>query len=339
MSEGGTPRSPLLVVDLDGETGDLDAAVRAAEADDRVLVGSSRRVARVDARLLPLIRSLDLTVGVFPEDDAGLAVIAVPDVPAAERALAAAVEGNPHASLLLVHLLRWSGTLSVRDALDAESLAYSTLMGGPEFRRWLAERGPRPLPPPAPDAVLAERIGDELHITLNRPDRRNAYGRELRDALVAALDVALWDDSVTRVRLDGAGPVFCSGGDLDEFGTTPDLVTAHLVRTRGGAAVPLHRLADRVEVRLHGACVGAGIELPAYAGRIVAAPDTRVRLPEVAMGLIPGAGGTVSLPRRIGRWRTSYLALTGEWLTVDRALSWGLVDGMGDHGPAGEFLH
>jgi enoyl-CoA hydratase/carnithine racemase len=81
-----------------------------------------------------------------------------------------------------------------------------------------------------------------------------------------------------------------------------------------------------VEVRLHGACVGAGIELPAYARRVVASPGTRFLLPEVAMGLIPGAGGTVSIPRRIGRWRTLFLALSGDVVDAATALSWGLVD-------------
>ena len=163
-------------------------------------------------------------------------------------------------------------------------------------------------------------------IALNRPERRNAYGRDVRDALVSALQLVSWDDGIVRVVIDGAGSSFCSGGDLDEFGTAPDPVTAHLVRTRAGAALPLHRVADRVEVRLHGACVGAGIELPAYASRVVAAPDTRVLLPEIGMGLIPGAGGTVSIPRRIGRWRTLYLALTGEFIDAGTALAMGLVD-------------
>ena len=106
----------------------------------------------------------------------------------------------------------------------------------------------------------------------------------MRGALVDALKLAELDPTLTRVLLDGAGPAFCAGGDLDEFGTTPDLVTAHLVRTRGGAALGLHRLAERVEVRVHGLCVGAGIELPAFAGRVVAAPDATFRLPEVGMG-------------------------------------------------------
>ncbi|MCZ0997091.1 enoyl-CoA hydratase/isomerase family protein [Streptomyces mirabilis] len=81
---------------------------------------------------------------------------------------------------------------------------------------------------------------------------------------------------------------------------------------------------------LHGACVGAGIELAAFAGRVLAAPDTLIRLPEVGMGLIPGAGGTASLPVRIGRERTAYLALSGDTLSAAQALGWGLVDEIGE---------
>ena len=108
--------------------------------------------------------------------------------------------------------------------------------------------------------------------------------------------------------------------------TTPDIATARLVRTRAGAAHLLHRLADRVEVRLTGTCLGAGIELPAFAGLVVATPGTTVQLPEIRMGFIPGAGGTASIPRRIGRWRTLHLALTGTALDARTALEWGLVD-------------
>ena len=177
-----------------------------------------------------------------------------------------------------------------------------------------------------PPYVLRENHGPVALLVLNRPDRRNALSRalvaELGDALTA-LDV----HAPTRaVVLTGTGPVFCSGGDLDEFGTAPDLATAHFVRTRAGAARPIHRLGKRIEVRVQGACVGAGVELPAFAGRVVAAADATFRLPEAAMGLIPGAGGTVSLPRRIGRWRTLYLALAGEPIDARTALAWGLVD-------------
>jgi enoyl-CoA hydratase/carnithine racemase len=81
-----------------------------------------------------------------------------------------------------------------------------------------------------------------------------------------------------------------------------------------------------VTARLHGACYGSGIELPAFADRVVAASDTRIALPELGLGLIPGAGGTVSLPRRIGRHRTAWLALSGAAIDATTALGWGLVD-------------
>jgi enoyl-CoA hydratase/carnithine racemase len=76
-------------------------------------------------------------------------------------------------------------------------------------------------------------------------------------------------------------------------------------------------------------CVGAGIEPPAFAGRVVAAPDTALRLPEIGMGLIPGAGGTVSIPRRIGRRRTLHLTLDGGPLGAADALERGPVDAVG----------
>jgi enoyl-CoA hydratase/carnithine racemase len=83
-------------------------------------------------------------------------------------------------------------------------------------------------------------------------------------------------------------------------------------------------------VHLHGACVGSGIELPAFAATVLAEPSTVVSLPEVSLGLIPGAGGTVSLPRRIGRHRTARLALTGDRIDAATALEWGLVDAIED---------
>jgi enoyl-CoA hydratase/carnithine racemase len=326
LAEDGRIEESVLLVDLGARPEEVAAVAAAAATSDRVLVGLSRGGAP-DPRWQPLVRELDLTLVPSGEDRGAPEVVAVPDPAAAALAVLHAAQANPGASTVLAGLLRWNGALDVPAALDAESLAYSTLLGGPEFAAWLARRGPRPLPPPASEEpVLLRRDGDELRVTLNRSQRRNAYGRQLRDALVSALQLVAWDESIVRVVLDGAGPSFCSGGDLDEFGTTPDLVTAHLVRTRGGAALPLHRVADRVEVRLHGACVGAGIELPAYAHRILAAPDTRIRLPEIGMGLIPGAGGTVSIPRRIGRWRTLYLALSDTYLDAQTALSWGLVD-------------
>ena len=134
------------------------------------------------------------------------------------------------------------------------------------------------------------------------------------------------DTSVTQVHLFGAGADFCSGGDLGEFGAVSDPTTAHVIRTSRSAARLLGIVGGRVTAHLHGACIGAGIELPASAHRVIARPDTRVQLPEIAMGLIPGAGGTATVRRRIGRHRTAWLALTGRTIDAGTALAWNLVD-------------
>ena len=173
---------------------------------------------------------------------------------------------------------------------------------------------------------MVERDGPRLSITLNRPEVHNAYNAAMRDALCDALAIAVADDSIGEVQMLGAGPSFCSGGDLAEFGTFSDPVSAHLIRTTNSPALLLGCLADRVTAHMHGSCVGSGIELPAFAATVLADPASTFRLPEVAMGLIPGAGGTVSIPRRIGRMRTGWLALSGRPIDAATALAWGLVD-------------
>lgn len=328
LAEAAAVDQPVQIVDLDAE---LDAATadRAAErahACTRLLIGMRTRPEALTGEQLHLAAALDTTLA--PTAAAtDRTLVGAPDPVAAIGDLTVAVVEQEHAAMVLGHVLRASESLSVPAAVDVESLGYSTLLGTPGFRRWLAVRGPRPLPPPAPqEPVLVDREGDRLHVTLNRPERRNAYGAQVRDGLVEALRLVQADDTITSVLLDGAGPVFSAGGDLDEFGTTPDLATAHLIRTRAGAARLVAALADRIEARVHGSCVGAGIEVPAFASRVVAAPGTVFRLPEVSMGLIPGAGGCVSVPRRIGRWRAYWMCVTNVALDTDTALAWGLID-------------
>ena len=326
LDDAGQVVDPLLFVDLDAPASPalLRAARNAAGAAGRILVGVRTREP-FEEPWHDLLAALDVTLSPAGPDDIGTPRTCVP---AAEASLLwTAATANPQAALVLAQVLRAGEALDVHAALDLESFAYSTLLGGAEFRRWLDGRGPRPLPPPAQaPPVLVDRTADHMLITLNRPERRNAYGRELRDAFVDALRVAALDSTIDRVTIAGSGPSFCAGGDLDEFGTTPDTTTAHFVRTRGGAGDLLHQIASRTEARLHGACVGAGPELAAFAGHVVASAGTVVRLPEVGMGLIPGAGGTVGIPRRIGRWRTLYLALSNAWLDAATSAQWGLVD-------------
>ena len=211
--------------------------------------------------------------------------------------------------------------------LAAEAAAYSLLLGGPEFARWLGERGaPRRRGAAGGWPVRVSRDGGRLSIVLNDPARRNAFSAAMREALLDALLVGAADDTIESVELSGAGPAFCSGGDLDEFGTADNLVAAYLVRLSRAPWRVIDRIAAKVTVVAHGACVGAGTEMTAYAGRVTATPDAFFALPEVSMGLVPGAGGSVSVPRRIGRWRSAWLMLTGDRLPAATALRWGLVD-------------
>jgi enoyl-CoA hydratase/carnithine racemase len=241
--------------------------------------------------------------------------------------LEASIARTPMAALTLVQLLRTSETLDAWAALFAESATYSMLQAGPEFRGWLAGRDHHDAVEPASrPCVLVDRAGDRVHLTLNRPETHNAFGAAMRDELVTQLRAVAADTTVARVHLDGAGPSFCSGGDLREFGTTPDPATAHRVRTIRSPAWWLHECRARTSVGVHGACIGAGIELAAFAADVRAAEDAFFQLPEVGFGLVPGAGGTVSLPRRVGRQRTAWLALTGRRIDVGTALDWGLVD-------------
>lgn len=236
------------------------------------------------------------------------------------------VDRTPLAAVALAVLLRQSAGCTSDAGLAAESAVYSMLQGGPEFDRWRNERARRPLVVDAEAPVLLHRDGDMLRITLNRPARHNAVNAALRQELAAALAVATADDSIEAVVLDGAGRSFCSGGDLDDFGTFPDPATAHVTRLATSPAHLADQLAERLTVHLQGACMGAGIEVASFARRVVASPDVRIALPELGLGLVPGAGGTVSLPRRIGRQRTALLALSGTTIDAPTALAWGLVD-------------
>ncbi|HEY1492254.1 MAG TPA: enoyl-CoA hydratase/isomerase family protein [Steroidobacteraceae bacterium] len=252
--------------------------------------------------------------------------VVVNDSDAAE--LAANIEVAPITAMVLVQLLRSSEGLEVARALVFESLAYATLQAGGEFKRWLAQ-AQRPAAaqvtePGAP--VLIERDGAQVRLRLNRPARRNALSIEMRDALAEALELVAMDASITEVTISGEGRCFCAGGDLGEFGSAPDAAVGHAVRSTRPVPQLLARCAPRLRFRVHGAAVGAGMEMAAFGAYVEATPETFFHLPEIRFGLIPGSGGCVSIARRIGRLRTGLLALSARRLDARTALAWGLID-------------
>jgi enoyl-CoA hydratase/carnithine racemase len=256
--------------------------------------------------------------------------VQVPDVAAALESIAQRAARWPQTAAVCDDVLRaLDPAAPAFGGLITESLAYSTLQSGGEFARWLAERGPAALPMIA-DPVVAQRDGDTLHVAFNRPQRHNAFTTDARAALLEALEVARLDLSITALVLTGNGRSFCSGGDLAEFGSFADPASAHLARTRYSPALVLDEITARLgaacRAQVHGQVLGSGLEMAAFCGRVLCHPDAVLGLPELALGLIPGAGGTVSITRRIGRWRTAYLVLSGETIDAHTALDWGLVD-------------
>jgi hypothetical protein len=245
------------------------------------------------------------------------------------RRLDDCVARSPVAAAVAAQVLRMTLALSFEQALVLESLAYSMLLASAEFQAWRTAHPPRSRPDDGRPRVNVEVAEAGLVIRLDRPQARNAFDARLRDELVEALAFAVAHPDAPPVELVGSGPVFSAGGDLDEFGRADDAGRAHLIRTLRAPARLAEALGPRLTVRLHGAGIGAGIEVPAAAARVIAAPGTVLRLPEVAMGLIPGAGGTASIPRRIGRQRTAWMAISGADVDAATALAWGLVDALG----------
>lgn len=245
-------------------------------------------------------------------------------------ALLQGIERSPIASATLVQLIRVNERSSISDALCAESLAYSSLQHSEQFQNWLATDKPSNVKQFSEPAILIDRTDDELTLTLNRPANRNAWSTDMRDALAEHLQYAFEDSSISHITIQANGPAFSAGGDLTEFGSARDAGVAHVSRQTRSPATLMHLLSKKITTKVHGACVGAGIELPAFAGCVTARSDAFFQLPEVAFGLIPGAGGTASMLKRIGRSRFNYMALAGERIDVETALKWQLIDEIQD---------
>ncbi len=276
------------------------------------------------ADLESFIRTLPaLTIGVGArKNQAKLFDLVTTDSGQGQRWIAG-YEKSPLAAWTAALLLRDPST-SIWGGITAESTAYSTLLAGEMFNLWRSTHSP--LSTTAENDQLVEvevRAGIRI-ITLNRPERHNALNPALRDALYHAFTTALAADEPVVWR--GNGPSFCSGGDLYSFGTAPDPAQAHVIRITRSLAWLAHSLAPRLVVGIHGASMGAGIEIPAFASRVIAADNTQISLPELRLGLIPGAGGTVSMTARSGSNRVLELLLDGTVIDASRAHNWRLVD-------------
>ena len=235
---------------------------------------------------------------------------------------------TPRTAAVAVQTLRLIEQLEAAPALVVESLAYGLLQGSAEHAVWLASR-PAAAQLPAGQVSLGRTAG-HLDICLDRPHALNAIDRAMRDALREAFELAALDPEIDRVTFRGLGKAFSVGADLAEFGTTREPAIAHAIRMQTLPAHAIARCADKIEVHVQGACVGSGLEMAAFTRRLTASPRAWFQLPELAMGLIPGAGGCVSVSRRIGRQGAAMMILSGRRIDARAALALGLVDAVMD---------
>jgi enoyl-CoA hydratase/carnithine racemase len=169
---------------------------------------------------------------------------------------------------------------------------------------------------------VADRIA---RITLARPEALNATNRELGEGVGTSVTQAVADPDVHVVLLDAQGRAFCAGADLKDANThnAHDIIV-HMAPSRSGLDL-LGGCTKPVVAAVQGYCVGAGVEMAISADVTIAAEDAIFFLPQVKLGILPGAGGVSRLVRRIGEPWAARMALLGERIDAQTALRIGLV--------------
>jgi enoyl-CoA hydratase/carnithine racemase len=162
-------------------------------------------------------------------------------------------------------------------------------------------------------------------VSLHRPDKLNIYDLAMRDALIEAFMAVADDPAVRALLLRADGRHFSAGADLTEFGSAGSVMAARQIRWERDPWIPLCTLPQPTVVALHGYALGAGLEMALLCDVRLAAPDTKVGLPETRLGMLPSAGGTQSLPRAIGPAAALPIILTAATLDADDAARRGIV--------------
>ena len=175
------------------------------------------------------------------------------------------------------------------------------------------------------DTIIYDKRDGIAHIRLDRPHVHNAFNVAMRDDLFQALQAVRDDPGVRVAIVSGEGPSFCAGADLTEFGTAPSPTIARKVRWERDVWGLFMGLPKPVIAAIHGHCIGSGVEIAMLCDFRVAAADARFSMPEVALGLVPAAGGTQTLPRTVGVPAALDLLLTAREVDAAEALHLGLV--------------
>jgi 2-(1,2-epoxy-1,2-dihydrophenyl)acetyl-CoA isomerase len=177
--------------------------------------------------------------------------------------------------------------------------------------------------------ILYEAAGGVATLTLNRPDKLNAFNQVMHGELAHALDRIEADPGIRAVLLTGAGRGFCAGQDLGdrvmgEDDGPPDLGDT-LDRTYNPLIRRICRLERPVVCAVNGVAAGAGANLAFNCDIVLAARSAKFMEPFCKLGLVPDAGGTYILPRLVGAARARGMALLGDSVSAEQALAWGLI--------------
>ena len=174
-------------------------------------------------------------------------------------------------------------------------------------------------------AVTTSQIFKTAVLTLDHAPV-NGLGLALRTALAGAFQAAADDPDVAAIVLTGAGRMFSAGADITEFGTPKSMTPPSLPEIIN----MIEQAKKPVVAAIHGNALGGGLELALGCAYRVAVPSTNMGLPEVSLGIIPGAGGTQRLPRVIGVAAALDMIVTGKPIKAEKAHALGLVDGLAD---------
>ena len=174
--------------------------------------------------------------------------------------------------------------------------------------------------------VLIEKEDDIAIIRLNRPDAKNALNLQVIAELGEAADIVARDPEVKGVIVTGGEGDFAAGGDIKEMATkyAPDMLTAYGADLSGFEK--LERIPKPVIAAVSGYALGGGTELALVCDMIVATETAVFGLPEITLGIIPGAGGTQRLPRLVGPNKAKEMIFSGNFYKADEALAMGLVN-------------
>ncbi len=164
-------------------------------------------------------------------------------------------------------------------------------------------------------------------LTLDRQERLNAISRELAAELQQLITDLETNDSVRVLIVTGAGRAFCAGADIKE--RTENIDDLSFARTSSVISPTFRRLERLNQVSIaavNGVAAGGGLELAMACDLRIAGAEARMALPELTLGILPGAGGTQRLPRLVGPARAKEMMLFGKFVDAPTALNWGLVN-------------